>query len=165
MKKFFFISALFVLVSLFFFSSAIAQRVFDEANILSAEEEEKIENEIIEFQKDTAIDFAFLSTQKPITSQRDYADSFYDSKSFGYGKDNSGILYFVDMYNRIPYLCTTGIAIDFMTDARIANAHEICFEDLKNGNYYEAIQKMIVVLKAYIYDGIPFGRYTYFKKD
>lgn len=155
-----------VLIALFAFcftASASEQRVFDYADLFTQEQETKLEEEISLFQKDTAMDFVVLTTENKIDEQGEYADSFYDTNDFGYGKNNSGVLYFIDMYNRIPYLSTTGDAIDIMTDLRIQYAHEICYSALREGNYSEAAQKMIVVIKAYSYDGVPFGQFRYQK--
>lgn len=161
------ISVMVLLFLLFFCFSAMAeqQRVFDYANLFSSEEKAELESEILQFQKDTAIDFAILTTKEEITDQAQYADSFFDSGDFGYGKNNSGALYLIDMYNRVPYLSTAGLVIDIMTDDRIQYAHEICYNDLRNGKYFEAVQKMLVVLKSYIYDGVPFGQFRYQQKN
>ncbi len=163
MKK---ISAALIILLVFlcgFTASASEQRVFDYADLFTPEQEIKLEKEISLFQKDTAMDFIVLTTVEKIDEQVEYADSFYDTNDFGYGKNNSGVLYFIDMHNRTPYLCTTGDAIDIMTDLRIQYAHEICYSALREGNYSEAVQKMIVTVKAYSFDGVPFGQFRYQK--
>ena len=140
---------------------ATENRVFDYADLLTPEQESMLQQDIKSFQKDTAIDCVFLSSKEAIDSQSDYADSFYDQNQFGYGKYKSGVLYLIDMYNRIPILSTAGSAIDIMTDLRIQYAHDICYNDLREGNYFDAARKMLVVLQAYIYDGVPFGQFRY----
>lgn len=140
---------------------ATENRVFDYADLLTPEQEAILQQDIKSFQKDTAIDYVFLTSKEAIDSQSDYADSFYDQNQFGYGKYDSGVLYLIDMYNRIPYLSTSGAAIDIMTDLRLQYAHDICYNDLREGNYFDAARKMLVVLQAYIYDGVPLGQFRY----
>ena len=140
-----------------------SKRVFDEADILSEEEEQYLEKNIEIFQMDTAMDFVVLTLMEEHTgiSQQAIADAFYDQYAFGMAKEKSGILYLIDMQERIPYLSTCGTMIDIMTDSRLQNTHSICYKYLSNGYYAKAIECMMNVVEAYVYDGIPFGQYRY----
>jgi len=158
------------LMNIYLISSAWAlnnERVFDEADILSIEDEKHLAALITQFQMECAMDFVLLTIDEEHAgiSQQAIADTFYDQGGFGMGVHKSGILYMIDMYERIPYLCTSGDMIDYMTDKRIKNAHEICFSALVNGEYAEAIKNMLTVVKAYVYDGVPLGRVRYEKAE
>lgn len=144
------------------FALAEPYRVFDYADIFTEDEEIALEEMILDFQMDAAMDFVVLTRNEQSSEEpRNTADDFYDSNDFGMGKNKSGILYYIDMYNRLPYLSTTGEMIDCMTDMRLQYAHEIVYDHLSSGEYAKAVEHMIVVVKAYVYDGIPCGQFRY----
>lgn len=144
------------------FALAEPYRVFDYADIFTKDEEIALEKMIRDFQMDAAMDFVVLTKNEQSNEEpRTTADDFFDSHDLGMGKNKSGILYYIDMYERVPYLSTTGEMIDHMTDMRIQHAHEIVYDHLSSGEYAKAVEHMIVVIKAYIYDGVPFGQFRY----
>lgn len=89
------------------------------------------------------------------------ADECYDQGGYGLDEENSGILYYIDMYERWHYLSTTGAMIDYMTDARIDAAIESCKADLGGGQYASAARRMIRNVKNNVQSGIPEGQYRY----
>lgn len=155
MKKICFLIACVIVMS--FACSGYAQRrITDNAGLFSESEKTFLEELIRRFQMDVAMDFAVLTTNEAHEgkTQTEIADSFYDENGYGMGKYKSGILYYIDMYERIPYLSTAGTMIHYMTDHRLEAAHDICFESLKNGEYAAAVIQMITAVKAFIYDSL-----------
>lgn len=136
--------------------------VVDMAGLFSAEEEAVLTQMIEEFREKNQMDFAIVTTSAAHdSSQQEIADELYDRGGYGIGEEASGILYYIDMYERIPYLCTTGAMIDYMTDERIDAAHESCYSYLAGGNYGKAAMRMIEVVQEYVKRGIPEGQYRY----
>ena len=137
-------------------------RVIDEADLFSPAEERELLETISDFQRETGMDFViYTSDAAHIKSQASIADDLYDYGGYGLDDEASGVLYFIDMYERVPYLSTTGKMIDYMTDARIEAAHDSCYPSLVDGDYAEAAQQMIFAVYGYYDMGIPEGQYRY----
>ncbi len=137
-------------------------RVFDRADLFSSSEERAIEESIAAFQESTGMDFVVLTAREDYDgSQQQVADAFYEQGGFGLDDEHSGIIYFIDMYDRYHYLSTTGQMIDYMPDVRIDSAIERCKRYLSAGDYAGAVQHMISLVSDYVRSGIPEGQYRY----
>lgn len=161
MKKLF-VVLLCVLTCFCFCAQAEGARIIDDANLFSADEEIALYGLIDRFQQQTGMDFViYTSAAAHDESQASIADDLYDYGGYGLGEERSGILYFIDMYERIPYLSTTGAMIDYMTDERIEAAHESCYSLLASARYADAAEQMIHAVYGYLEKGIPEGQYRY----
>lgn len=139
-----------------------AQPIIDRADLFSADEESVILSTIEHFRTLTGMDFVVVtSNENTGTSQQNVADELYDRGGFGLGENKSGILYYIDMYERIPYLSTAGDMIDYMTDERIEAAHENSYDELGEGDYAGAVLEMLKSVAYYVGLGIPEGQYQY----
>lgn len=161
MKKF-----LFLLISLLLCfclgAQAESARVIDDADLFSADEEAALYGLIADFQNKTGMDFVvYTADSYHEDSQQTIADKLYDHGGYGLDEEASGILYFIDMYERIPYLSTTGAMIDYMTAERIEAAHEASYNFLASGQYADAAAQMIYSVYGYWENGIPEGQYRY----
>ena len=138
-------------------------RIYDNADLFTPEEESFLADLISKFQMSTAMDFVLLTSIEELQdgSQKQTAYNFYDENSFGMGRNRSGMLYLIDIYNRIQNITTFGDLIMYMTDSRIDAAHEVAHEALKSGNYALAVVQLMAAVKAFVYSGIPIGQYTY----
>lgn len=115
------------------------ERVFDQANVLSEEEEEKLRKLIAKRQAQTGCDIVLVTMNE---SLRDYAyerkeyvpeekyvmlyaDDFYDEHLFGYDKaQGNGVLLLDNLYREedgyaYSWLCTTGKAEEKYTNGMI----------------------------------------------
>jgi len=161
MKKTF---ILLVCMLLCFYSGVQAEnaRVIDDADLFSAQEEAELLSIISSFQSETGMDFVIYTSDDPHSeSMAAIADDLYDYGGYGLDEDCSGVLYFIDMYERTPYLSTTGAAIDYMTDERIEASHDSSYNFLASGRYAEAAAQMIYAVYGYWEMGIPEGQYRY----
>lgn len=120
-------------------------RVFDNADLFTDAEVSEIEQSIFAFQRETNIDFAVLTTDDYLGTEnwKAIADSFYDSEDLGFGRNASGLLYYIDMNQRVPYVLTSGATVNVFDSNAIAKAHDVCFGSLAEGKYMEAVIKMI----------------------
>lgn len=158
------IFALLSVLSCLWASVALADgdRVFDRAELFTASEVQKLEQEIQAFQKETGMDFVILtSSESHDGSAQQVADEYYDQGGFGLDEEKSGILYYIDMDDRYHYLSTTGAMIDYMTDARIENAIDEVTRYLSAGAYAQGASQMISIVRQYVRAGIPEGQYRY----
>lgn len=136
--------------------------VIDDARLFAAYEEAELESLIEAFREETGMDFAiFTSDAAYNASQQEVSDAIYEQGGYGLDEERSGVLYYIDMYNRIPYLATTGKMIDYLTDERIEAAHENSYGYLANGQYGNAAAAMIQAVASYVKRGIPEGQYQY----
>lgn len=154
-----------LLLSLCFLGTAAAQsaNVIDQADLFTPQEEMELAQLIDAFRSDTGMDFAIVTTQSAHagSSQAEIADALYERGGYGTGDDKSGILYYIDMYERIPFLTTTGKMINYMTDDRVDAAHEASYPYLASGAYARAAQVMISSVQSYVRRGIPEGQFQY----
>lgn len=141
---------------------AESTRVIDDADLFTPQDEAELLEMIGDFQRETGMDFVIYTSRKAHSeSQASIADDLYDQGGYGLDEDFSGVLYFIDMYERIPYLSTTGAMIDYMTDERIEAAHDSSYRSLADGRYAEAAVQMIYAVYGYYEAGIPEGSYRY----
>lgn len=114
-------------------------RVNDFANLLSNDEENNLKDKIKEIKDKYKYDIVILTTSDTEgKSSQDYADDFYDYNGFGYDEKNSGLLLLINMEERFINIYTTGDAIENFSTEKLDNILDDIYEDISNGNYYEA---------------------------
>ncbi|MEA5015359.1 MAG: TPM domain-containing protein [Candidatus Limiplasma sp.] len=143
--------------------AADGRRIFDQADLLTSSQEASLDDAIAQFQQDTGMDFVLVTTDQPHenVSSQTIADDYYDRYGFGLDEENSGILYYIDMYEREHYLSTTGKMIDIMTDERTDSAIASVQPYLTSGDYAGGVSSMLSILTRNIRSGIPEGQYRY----
>jgi uncharacterized protein len=152
-----------LLMCLAFSALAVGPAVIDQADLFTPAQEQQLTALIETFREKYEMDFGIVTSADPHgdVTQQEIADDLYDRGGYGIGEYANGILYYIDMYERIPYLCTTGEMIDYMTDERIEAAHDAVYHHLVDGNYAGAAEAMIGEVSAYMRKGIPEGQYRY----
>lgn len=145
------------------FALADGERIYDQAGLFTEEEKTALREEIKTFQEKTGMDFVLVtsSASHGDSEAQEIADAFYERGGFGLDEENSGVLYYIDMYERYHYLSTTGAAIDYMTDSRISEAISATTSYLSSGRYGKAAEKMIQLTQEYVRKGIPEDQYRY----
>ena len=139
-----------------------APAIIDRADLFTPDEEAQLESAILSFRQQTEMDFLLVTSNEQLSaSQQEVADELYDRGGYGLGENKSGIVYYIDMYERIPYLSTAGDMIDYMTDERIEAAHESSYAYLGSGDYAKAAQTMMDSVARYVDKGIPEGQFQY----
>lgn len=158
-------------LSLTTIAAAKETRVFDYADLLSADEEAKLDAYIAQLRDDTGYDFVFLAdTELEYVEDYDtaeraaiaHADDFYDYGGFGDESNGwSGMIFYLDMTNRIPIITTTGRMIDIINDARLASLFDTVYNYLYDGEYFGAAYNMFAQAKTYIDKGTVPGQHRY----
>ena len=100
-------------------------QVIDDAGALTASEEASITAAIEAVEKAHQVDLVVLVTRETpydgsesLWRVRDFADDYYDNGGYGMGPDQSGLLYLIDLNNRVQWISTGGVMIDYITDYR-----------------------------------------------
>ena len=95
--------------------------MFDEADLFTAEEEERLSREAEQLAEQAKTEIVFLTyddAEGKDTEQ--YTDDFCDDREFGYGgEEKSFMMLAIDMDNREVYVKTGGTAIARVTDREI----------------------------------------------
>lgn len=137
------------------------QRVFDEADILSEEEEIRLEQLCKSYADETQTDFVILTTENAENKTSEaYADDFYDQGGFGYDKpQGTGVLFLIDMDNREICISTCGDAIYYMTDERINEVLEEVYKNVSAGDYGAGCKTFLQRTAAFLKSD-PYARPT-----
>lgn len=114
-------------------------RVVDNANLLTASEEQELEKYLDSISEELKFDIAVVTTdtingKTPMA----YADDFYDYNGYGYGDDRDGALLLVSMEDRDYWITTCGYGITAITDYGIDYLEDKFVSDLSDGDYADA---------------------------
>ena len=130
------------------------QKVYDFADLLTDEEEDKLFEQINSFISQTGYDLAVVTTNdNNKRSEIEYADDFYDYNDFGKNSTRDGLLLLIDMTNRKVYISTTGNAI-VMYNSRIDSIIDAGYDYLTSEDYYNTFSKMIEKQEYYFDIGV-----------
>lgn len=115
-----FFICLLLFVNMIFPVAANQQRVYDDADLFTVQQETALEEKISQVKEQAALDLVIVTALS--TGNKDaqaYADDFFDDGGFGMGDDNSGVLLLIDMGASEVAVSTTGYGIRLLSDARI----------------------------------------------
>lgn len=140
---------------------AADQRVFDYSNVIDTADEAALEEAIAAQREETGIDWIILTIDDAEGStSRQVADSFFLSdEDFGTGSDRSGVLFLIDFDNGEIYICTHGKGIDYITDSRREAIFDRCFDQVVEGEYYDAAITFLEEGRSYVAQGVPKDHY------
>lgn len=124
-------------------ASAAEQRVFDNADLLTAEEEQNLQQFCEDAKEEYDIDFAYLTTKDTEgLSTREYGAQFYIEQNLGVGEDYSGAIFVLDMSEREGQLVTCGEAMEMITDADADAIWDEISSYFSNGDYYGGMEQL-----------------------
>ena len=124
-------------------ASAAEQRVFDNADLLTAEEEQNLQQFCEDAKEEYDIDFAYLTTKDTEgLSTREYGAQFYIEQNLGVGEDYSGAIFVLDMGEREGQLVTCGEAMEMITDADADAIWDEISSYFSNGDYYGGMEQL-----------------------
>ena len=154
--------ALVLLLSLCGGALATAARVYDGADLFTASEEAALEEESPAFRRKRGwISWSSPRMNPRRTESRSRGRRVYVHGNFGLDSEDSGVLYYIDMYNRYQYIYTRGQMIDYLTGTRIDAATGGSQSLLAQGDYVGAVEEIMERVRGYLRDGIPEGQYRY----
>lgn len=136
------------------------QKVTDGADLLTTEEEEKLQERLAQIAETYECDVAVATTDScGGKSPQDYTDDFYYENGYGYGEDIDGIILMVSMGERKFHLATRGKAIRIFTDYGLEQIDEAITEYLSDGEYYDAFTEYADMVEEFIIEaenGTPY---------
>ena len=131
------------------------QRVFDLANLLTDDEEAKLQSRIDGLVEQYNQDIGIVTVEdESVMSTQEFADEFYENSGMGIGENRTGVLFCLDMYNRETYLTTTGDMIDIIDDQRREEIFDAQMEYLANGDYMGAFSEALDYTERFIVMGV-----------
>ena len=144
-----------------------SEKVYDFAELLTDEEEQKLKEEINSFVKKTKIDMAIVTDSffySYDNLNEKYATDFYNYNDFGLNfKNHSGILLFRNAYAEDPYynLYTFGKGMLYFDYDRLESMLDLVYNDMTSANYYEGFSNFIEASDKYYKSGIPYKMRNY----
>lgn len=160
---------LLVLLLLLLPCAALADtQVIDDAGVIDAAMEAEITRVINEIEQEHQIDLVVLVTydvpkdySEDCWRIRDYADDFFDNGGYGMGEDHSGMLYLIDLNNRMPWISTCGVMIEYMSDSRIDRLHDAGDAYLRWEEYGQAALAVMERTGEFLEQGREKGHFIY----
>lgn len=144
MKKIFSIMMMLLLIAALSLNvlAASDDRLVDEADLISAFEEDYLRNRLNEISDQHDFDVVIV-TVPALNGQsaESYADDYYDYHNYR----PDGVLLLVSIYDRYWHISTTGFGITAFTDAGLAYVEEQFMDDLSDGNYSDSFNSFVTV--------------------
>lgn len=132
------------------------EKVYDFADLFTAEEEVKLYNDITKYINMYNMDMAVVTINKNNKSSAEaYADDFYDYNDFGIGSTYDGLLFLIDMDTRKMHIATTGEAIRIYDDYRINKIQDATYSYISIKKYYDCANAFISKASSYADMGVP----------
>lgn len=133
------------------------QRIFDEAELLTSDEENKLMEEINRVSTERKTDIIIVTT-KDVQGKTwmNYADDFYDTHDFGYEKSHgTGVLLLISMdtksiQGRGTWISSSGDAEKYFNDSRSEKIFKNIKPELSKLAFYEACNKFISYSEEYL---------------
>ena len=121
-----------------------AQRVFDNADIFTEEEESLLEKRIDKFQVEVQADAVILtekdgSVQDPELRAQDY----YEAGGFGLGEQHSGIILYINMETRDIAACASGETKYVLLRTDLDTVINAGYENLGSAEYADSMAAML----------------------
>lgn len=141
--------------------SAAGDYVYDDADLLTTEEEAALQEYAEDFKANWDMNFLVVTTEDAEgKTSEDYANDFYDAR-FPEDSEEDGMIYIIDMDNREINLTTCGLAIRYLTDDRINSILDDAYEYVAEGDYYGTFVAYFDSTEYYLNQGIPKDQYNY----
>ena len=144
------------------------QQVVDYANLFSATDVDRMNDIINTLENKHQVDMVILTTydvpndySEEMWRVRDYADDYYDNGGYGMGEDNSGMLILLDMNNRVIWLSTGGVMIEYINDSREEDVIDHAYAYLGQGQYGKAIIAALMRIEQLMEKGREEGTFLY----
>ena len=129
-----------------------ASGIYDEANLLSEDEEASLMTQLEKYSSKYSADIAIVTTNDAggMSSQA-YADAYAEKigQSMS-GDEYPGILFLIDMDNRQIYMATQGRAMNYYDDYRISKVLDNCYNHITDGDYKGTCEAFLKGVRDYM---------------
>lgn len=143
-------------------SAENTQKIVDQAELLSPEDEEILQVQLSEIAEKYSCDVAVVTVEScEGTDIQTYTEDYYYQNGYGYGEDIDGIILLVAMEERQFHLATRGEAIQIFTDYGLECIDNLVVPYLSEGAYFDAFTEYAYsaedLLREYKDTGIAYG--------
>ena len=145
-----------------------ARQVIDDAAVLSDSQEQEITQLIDEIERKHDVDVVVLVTRdtpydmsESLYRVERFADDYYDNGGFGMGEDFSGVLYLIDLNNRVQYLSTAGVMMQYLSDYREERIFDAAAPCLSRSDWGGAARAAVRCIGQYMDEGRERGVFLY----
>ncbi len=142
-----------LLLLLLFVPSALGEtRVFDNADVLTASEEQKLEEAIVQIQNEFQFDVVLL-TESSIGGETPYiyAERFYDNGAFGFGENRDGIILLLvtggGAGNRDYNISNTGRSIKIFNESAMDRLEDAMLPSLRKSDYASGMSGFVSAVR------------------
>lgn len=137
-------------------------QVFDQADLLNEDQEERLESRAEELKDEWEMNFLLVTTEDAQGKEsQEYADDFCMDHGFYDNGARGTAALLIDMDNRNVWVSTSGDMIYYLTDARIEDVIDAGYEQLRAGDYEACFANMLDRTGEYLDAGIEDDQYTY----
>ena len=144
------LSALLILLAMAFPVTADQPNVIDTAGLLTPEEIRDLEWQIDFFSEEYGMDVVILTVGSLNGySAANYADDYYYRNGYGFGGEDSGLLFLLALNDREWYISTFGLAARDYSDDCIDEMAEYFVPLLSAGDYYGGFSLWLDQLPGY----------------
>ena len=136
--------------------------VDDAAGLFTADEIQRIETVIQRIREKYQMDAVVVTSYSVgYNDSQDFADLYYERGGYGLGDDAAGLLYLIDMNNRVPCISTSGVMIDYITDSRLEELFDCSYNELTWGAYGDSALALLEKLEVFLEAGRVEGSFRY----
>ncbi len=143
-------------------------QVVDEAGVIDAITEREIATAIEAIEQEHQVDLVVLVTydvpldySDDLWRVQDYADTWYENGGYGMGSDHSGMLYMIDMNNRVQWISTEGVMIGYIDDGREERLLNMAEPRLRRENWGGAALAVMLEISNMMDEGRRKGSFLY----
>ena len=138
------------------------EMVVDDAGLFTQAEIRQMEEIITRIRDTYQMDVAVVTSTAPgYNDSQDFADLYYERNGYGLGDDKAGLLYLIDMRNRVPCISTSGVMIDYITDSRLNELFDCSYDLLAGGQYGQSTITLLTRLESFLRKGRQEGSFRY----
>lgn len=133
-------------------ASMTASGIYDEANLLSEDDEASLLTKLEKYSEKYSADIAIVTTNDAggLTAQA-YADAYAEKIGQSMSRDEyPGILFLIDMDNREIYMATQGQAMNYYDDYRINKVLDNCYNHITDGDYKGTCEAFLKGVRDYM---------------
>lgn len=134
--------------------------VYDEADLLSSSEEERIAGVLEDLSREYAAQIVIVTVSELDSDPDIFVENLYDTMGFGYGDDHDGILLLVCMDPREYRILPNGAANNAIGSREIDAIGNAIVSDLSDGDYTDAFVEFADQCAYYLdghINGFPFN--------
>ena len=138
------------------------EMVVDDAGLFTQAEIGQMEEIITRIRDTYQMDAVVVTSTAPgYNDTQDFADLYYERNGYGLGDDKAGLLYLIDMRNRVPCISTSGVMIDYITDSRLEELFDCSYDQLASGQYGQSTITLLTRLESFLRKGRQEGSFRY----